>query len=180
VWSILWGVDICLGGGGGVAGRKARGNEAEESNCHDSTSRSASRKLCNSTACTTASLCRLSIALQDSRNYSREYAGDGGPGYCRCVRIPTEAQPLVVKVALSSVSEDGAIANMDAEAPNFDFDAVHAAATATWIKELQRMDITGPPAAQENLYTAMYHALLSPNLSMDVRRQGRSASVCRC
>ena len=52
--------------------------------------------------------------------------------------------------------------------PAFDFDAVHAAATAAWTKELQRMDVTAPPAVQKNLYTAMYHALMSPNLSMDV------------
>src|SRR5580704_4479119 len=77
-------------------------------------------------------------------------------------------QPLVVKVALSSVSEEAAIANMNAEVPDFDFDSVHAAATAAWLKELQRMDVTAPPAVQKNLYTAMYHALLSPNLSMDV------------
>ena len=90
-----------------------------------------------------------------------------GRGIVAVFNFKPQPQPLVVKVALSSVSEDGAIANMDAEVPNFDFDAVHAAATATWIKELQRMDVTAPPAVQKNLYTAMYHALLSPNLSMD-------------
>jgi predicted alpha-1,2-mannosidase len=91
-----------------------------------------------------------------------------GRGIVAVFNFKPQAQPLVVKVALSSVSEDGAMANMDAEVPNFDFDAVHAAATATWIKELQRMDVTAPRAVQENLYTAMYHALMSPNLSMDV------------
>jgi putative alpha-1,2-mannosidase len=40
--------------------------------------------------------------------------------------------PLVLKVALSSVSEEGAIANMNAEVPGFDFDAVHAAAASMW------------------------------------------------
>ena len=91
-----------------------------------------------------------------------------GRGIVAVFNFKPQAQPLVVKVALSSVSEDGAMANMDAEVPNFDFDAVHAAATAAWIKELQRMDIRAPRAVQENLYTAMYHALMSPNLSMDV------------
>ena len=78
-----------------------------------------------------------------------------------------QAQPLVVKVALSPVSEDSAIANMDAEVPGFDFDAVHAAATAAWATELQRVDFRASPDMQKNLYTALYHALLSPNLSMD-------------
>ena len=91
-----------------------------------------------------------------------------GRGIVAVFDFKPEAQPLVVKVALSSVSEEGAIANMDAEVPNFDFDAVHAATTAAWIKELERMDVKAPPAVQVNLYTAMYHAMMSPNLSMDV------------
>jgi len=88
-----------------------------------------------------------------------------------------EVQGLVVKVALSSVSEDGAIANLDAEVPHFDFDAVHAAATAAWINQLRRMDVTAPRAVQVNLYTAMYHALLSPNLSMDVDGSYRGPDI---
>jgi predicted alpha-1,2-mannosidase len=91
-----------------------------------------------------------------------------GRGIVAVFDFKPETQALVVKVALSSVSEDGAMANLDAEVPNFDFDAVHAAAAAAWIKELGRMDVTAPHPVQVNLYTAMYHALLSPNLSMDV------------
>lgn len=91
-----------------------------------------------------------------------------GRGIVAVFGFNPHAQPLVVKVALSSVSEEAAIANMSAEVPAFDFDAVHAAATAAWTKELQSVDITAPLAMQKSLYTAMYHALLSPNLSMDV------------
>jgi putative alpha-1,2-mannosidase len=91
-----------------------------------------------------------------------------GRGIVAVFGFKPQAQPLVVKVALSPVSEDSAIANMDAEVPAFDFDAVHAAATAAWTKQLQTIDITASPAMQKNLYTALYHALLSPNLSMDV------------
>jgi predicted alpha-1,2-mannosidase len=77
------------------------------------------------------------------------------------------AQPLVVKVALSPVSEDAAIANMNAEVPGFDFDAVREAARSAWTRELQRVEITAPVAMQKNIYTALYHAMISPNLSMD-------------
>ena len=91
-----------------------------------------------------------------------------GRGIVAVFGFRPQTQPLVVKVALSPVSEDNAIANMESEVPAFDFDAVHAAATAAWTKELQRIDITAPPDVQKSLYTAMYHALLSPNLSMDV------------
>ncbi len=75
--------------------------------------------------------------------------------------------PLVVKVALSPVSEDAALANMQAEAPAFDFDAAHAAATAAWEKQFAALDLTAPPDLQRSLYTALYHSLLSPNLAMD-------------
>ncbi len=91
-----------------------------------------------------------------------------GRGIVAVFGFKSPSQPLVVKVALSPVSEDNAIANMDAEAPAFDFDAVHAAATAAWTKELQRIDIAAPPDIQKSLYTALYHALMSPNLTMDV------------
>jgi predicted alpha-1,2-mannosidase len=78
------------------------------------------------------------------------------------------SQPLIVKVAISPVSEESAIENMDAEVPAFDFDATHAAATAAWEQQLRLIDFHAAPAMQKNLYTALYHALLAPSLSMDV------------
>ncbi|MDR3738566.1 MAG: GH92 family glycosyl hydrolase [Terracidiphilus sp.] len=90
-----------------------------------------------------------------------------GRGILAVFSFKPQAEPLVVKVALSPVSENNAIANMDAEVPGFDFDAVHAAATAAWAKELERVDIKAPQDVEKNLYTALYHAMISPNLSMD-------------
>ncbi len=76
-------------------------------------------------------------------------------------------KPLVMKVAISPVSEDNAIANMNAEVPAFDFDGVHAAARHAWELELARVDFESSPAMEKSLYTALYHALLAPGLSMD-------------
>lgn len=90
-----------------------------------------------------------------------------GRGLIAVFGFKAPTQPLVVKVALSPVSEENAIANMDAEVADFDFDKVHAAATAAWEMELARIDIKAAPAMEKNLYTALYHALQSPNLSMD-------------
>jgi len=81
--------------------------------------------------------------------------------------------PLIVKVALSPVSEDNAIANMDSEAPAFDFDAVHHAATAAWEQQLRLVEIQATPDTQKSLYTALYHSLLAPSLSMDVNGEYR-------
>ena len=76
--------------------------------------------------------------------------------------------PLVVKVAISSVSEDGAIANLDAETPGFDFDKARTDARAAWEQALGAIDFKAAPAMEKNLYTSLYHALLAPSLSMDV------------
>ena len=52
--------------------------------------------------------------------------------------------PLVVKVAISPVSEAGAIANLDAEVADFDFDRVRAQAKQEWTQALSVLDIDAP------------------------------------
>ncbi len=67
-----------------------------------------------------------------------------GRGLIGAVDFGTLATPLVVEVALSSVSEDGALANLRAEAPDFDFDRMHAAARTAWAAGA-RLRWTSPP-----------------------------------
>jgi predicted alpha-1,2-mannosidase len=76
--------------------------------------------------------------------------------------------PLLVKVALSPVSEANAIDNMNAEVPGFDFDRVRAATQQRWRTELSRVEFSASPDMQKSLYTALYHALMAPSISMDV------------
>ena len=78
------------------------------------------------------------------------------------------AQPLLVKVAVSPVSEDGAVANLDAEMPGWDFDRTRAAAREAWSKALAAIDAEAAPDMQKSFYTSLYHALLAPTLDMDV------------
>lgn len=77
-------------------------------------------------------------------------------------------RPLLVKVAISPVSEANAIANLDQDGKGWDFDAELAAATAAWNKALSVIDVSGTPAQRTGFYTALYHAMLAPTLSMDV------------
>ena len=77
------------------------------------------------------------------------------------------ADPLVVKVALSPVSEENAIANMNAEVPNFDFNGVRTATQQQWRAELARVEFHASPAMEKSLYTALYHTMLAPSTSMD-------------
>ncbi|MET4727927.1 putative alpha-1,2-mannosidase [Lysobacter enzymogenes] len=76
-------------------------------------------------------------------------------------------QELIVKVAISPVSEDSAIANLDAEVPGFDFDRVRAQARERWSDALSAIDAEGDEASRKSFYTALYHTLMGPSLFMD-------------
>lgn len=81
--------------------------------------------------------------------------------------------PLIVKVALSPVSEQNAIDNMNAEVPDFDFDAVFAKTQQMWRAQLSRVEFHADPATEKSLYTALYHSLMAPSISMDVNGEYR-------
>ena len=91
-----------------------------------------------------------------------------GRGLIGVFDFASMSQPLIVKVALSPVSEESAIANMNAEVSGFDFDGTRAAARSAWEKALSVVDIKAEPAMRKNVYTALYHTLMAPSLSMDV------------
>ncbi|MCG6989635.1 MAG: GH92 family glycosyl hydrolase, partial [Gemmatimonadetes bacterium] len=76
--------------------------------------------------------------------------------------------PLVAKIAISPVSEAGAIGNLDADMPGWDFDAARAAARTQWERALAAFDVDAPPSMRTIFYSALYHALIAPNLDMDV------------
>lgn len=83
------------------------------------------------------------------------------------------AKPLVVKVAISPVSAANAIANINAEVPGFDFDAVRAQTQQAWRSQLSRVEFHASPAMEKSLYTALYHTMMAPSTSMDVNGQYR-------
>lgn len=74
---------------------------------------------------------------------------------------------LLLKVAISPVSEENAIANLDAEAPGWDFDGVRAAAKRQWSEALDAVDAQGDAEQRKRFYTALYHTMLGPTLFMD-------------
>jgi predicted alpha-1,2-mannosidase len=82
-------------------------------------------------------------------------------------------QPLGVKVAISTVSEANAVANLDAEGQGWDFDARRAQARADWDKAMSVIDVDASKDQRVGFYTSLYHALLSPTLSMDVNGEFR-------
>lgn len=75
---------------------------------------------------------------------------------------------LVVKMGISGVSEQGALKNLLAEAVPFNFDEIRYQATQSWDAELDRVQIVASDEEKIVFYTALYHALLSPNIYQDI------------
>ena len=118
---------------------------------------------------------------------------------------------VIAKVGISSVSTDGALKNLDAEIPGFDFKKVVKDARLTWEDQLSKIEVEGGGqdisaqqkeyqqtmlawgtqagynqrgASKKSLtdyakkrqtifYTALYHAMLAPNVYSDVDGQYR-------
>ena len=100
--------------------------------------------------------------------YARELSGDD-IGYWFRYENLSEGEPVMVQVGVSFVSIENARANLEAEQPGFDFDAVAAAAEKAWRDALDRIRVTGGTEEQKTVfYTALYHALIHPNILEDV------------
>ena len=77
-------------------------------------------------------------------------------------------EKVKIKMALSPVSMESALANMQAEVPGWDFEKVKADGQQQWENELHKIVIqTNSKATKENFYTAMYHTLINPTVYMD-------------
>ncbi|SNC77143.1 alpha-1,2-mannosidase, putative [Hymenobacter gelipurpurascens] len=86
----------------------------------------------------------------------------------------TEGEKIKLKFALSPVSTDGALKNLRAEAPGWDFEQVKRQGQQLWQQELSRVAIQAAKREdKDNFYTALYHAFLSPTTYMDVDGQYR-------
>lgn len=75
---------------------------------------------------------------------------------------------LVVKVALSAVSTEGAIKNLRAEASGKSFEQLAEAARTDWNSELEHFEIEGTPDQKAMFYTSLYHTMINPSVYMDV------------
>jgi predicted alpha-1,2-mannosidase len=74
---------------------------------------------------------------------------------------------LMVKVSISPVSEDNAVANLEAEMPDWDFDAMRDKARVAWTQALSAIDVDASEPMRKSFYTALYHTLMGPSLFMD-------------
>ncbi len=99
--------------------------------------------------------------------YGKEMAGNE-IGYYFTYDCQQDEQ-IEVKVGVSFVSIANARANMDAEQEGFDFEKVCQQAHDRWETALDKVTVEGGTDAQKRIfYTALYHALLHPNILQDV------------
>ncbi len=100
-----------------------------------------------------------------------EYSGDmaGDDIGCWFSFDLSEGESVCVQVGVSFVSCANARENLEAEQDGFDFDRVRSAAVDAWETALSRILVEGGTEEQRQVfYTALYHALIHPNILSDV------------
>lgn len=82
--------------------------------------------------------------------------------------LPADGR-ILAKVGISSVDEEGARLNVEAEIPNWDFEGVMKQANTAWNEALGKIDIeTSDNDSRTVFYTSLYHAFIQPSLASDV------------
>lgn len=104
---------------------------------------------------------------------ARSAKGDGVKGYLNFGR---NDDMLFVKVGISPVSSENALANINAEIPHWDFFKVMEDAETKWRNELNKIKIeTKDTTAKKIFYTSLYHTMIDPALFNDVNGEYRGA-----
>jgi len=90
------------------------------------------------------------------------------------------SSPVLVKVGISAVDIDGALRNLDADIPGWEFDQIQQTAAETWERELSRIRVeTSSVPTMRSFYSSLYHTMLAPTLFSDVdgRYRGMDLAV---
>lgn len=78
-------------------------------------------------------------------------------------------EQILIKFALSGVSTEGAMKNLQNEIPHWDFDQTKLEGQQKWNTELSKTEVeTIRPEEKVIFYTALYHTMLSPVVFEDV------------
>jgi predicted alpha-1,2-mannosidase len=77
-------------------------------------------------------------------------------------------EKVKIKFAISAISTDGALKNLQSEIPHFDFNETRTEARDRWQKELSKIVINASPEKKTTFYTSLYHTFINPVQYMDV------------
>lgn len=98
------------------------------------------------------------------------------PTYAKAEFRTEEGEQIMLNVALSPVSMEGAYKNMRAEVKGWNFDVVAAESDKLWNEELGKIKVeTKDTDALKIFYTALYHTMIAPSVFCDVDGSHRGA-----
>ena len=112
---------------------------------------------------------------EEVKTYGNEFVRKASYGRCNLGKT-AEGEQILVKVAISPVSVEGAVKNMNAEVPAFDFELAKSQAREAWNKALGVISIeTDDADARTVFYTALFHTMVAPSEFSDVDGQYRGS-----
>jgi predicted alpha-1,2-mannosidase len=83
-------------------------------------------------------------------------------------------EALIVKTGISATGFEGALKNLQAEAPGWNFESYKKACQDAWNKQLGKIRVEGgSDSEQTTFYSALYHCMVAPNLFSDVDKAYR-------
>ena len=99
-----------------------------------------------------------------------------GPAIKGLINFEEAPSTLELKVGISPVSAENALANIGAEIPGWNFEGVERRADEQWNKELSKVKVeTKNPQDKTIFYTALYHTMIDPMLFNDHNGDYRGA-----
>lgn len=123
---------------------------------------------------------KTSVPVKDFRVFDNAQPLDGKQGKGAAIKgllsFGTGRQQLQLKVGISPVSANNALANIQAEIPGWDFAAVVKKADQSWNKELSKIAITTKTDRDKRIfYTSLYHTMINPAMFNDHNGDYRGA-----
>jgi predicted alpha-1,2-mannosidase len=117
-----------------------------------------------------------SICVKANNGQLADFDSVTFPGLKAALFFKLAEKQLFVKTAISSVSIESALNNLNTEIPGWNFDVIEKNAYNEWNKLLNRVEITSDNEKQKTIfYTALYHSAVAPCLLSDVNGKYRGA-----
>jgi len=120
-------------------------------------------------------LSELKLSRTDSRGDIIEQNMEFVPVFAADFGVIDE---LIVRVGLSFCDIDGAVGNLNAEAPHNNFRKYRSENEIRWEEQLSRITVTGATIAEQTkFYTSLYHSCTVPNVASDVDGRYRGTDL---
>jgi predicted alpha-1,2-mannosidase len=110
----------------------------------------------------------VNISLYDSISVMKGSEGEGIRMKAVVDFNLNKEKTLLVKVGISPVSSENALANIKAEIQDWDFVKTTQKAKTKWNTELNKIQITADENTKNIFYTALYHTMFAPSIFNDV------------